>query len=519
MDKIRTNLMSWTGLARLGSNKRRLTKPEFIPRPCAGTSRDFKPVESLRCGAAGPDSRLKAFISLSQQSDLAPNMPRKLKLAVAQSRTLDTTLKTIYALEETTKAAAQSGVDLILFPEAYLGGYPRTCSFGAAVGSRDLRGRDQFLEYFKNAVDLGDTPTGGGDAWVERRLPVAKGEKFRGDGTREELERIARETGVFVVTGLVEKSGGSLYCAVVYVCPKLGVLGKRRKVMPTGTERLIWAQGSPSTLRAVTTTIKGVKLTLAAAICWENFMPLLRQSLYSQNVNLYLAPTADPRDTWTSLMRTVGFEGRTFVLSANQCVQRKHLPTWIRQTNQSYKAHHSVGVVDGAPLGRRRTSTVTKVEDGHEICLPSPEIHQDDLNLSKTLSPKINGINADSQSAVIDAPRRDTPSPTRRRRSIITETPEHHEICWPQGKQSSSDLPSLEDEEEFLSRGGSCIISPLGEVLAGPLLEKVDEGPLIVEADFDDCDRGRLDLDVAGSYSRNDAFHLTVTGLNLDPPP
>jgi nitrilase len=446
-------------------------------------------------------------------------MPRKLKLAVAQSRTLDTTLETLHALEETTEAAAQSGVDLILFPEAYLGGYPRTCSFGAVVGSRDPKGRDQFLEYFKNAVDLGDTPTGGGDAWVEKQLPVARGEKFRGDGTREELERIARETGVFVVTGLVEKSGGSLYCAVVYVCPKLGVLGKRRKVMPTGTERLIWAQGSPSTLRAVTTTIKGVKLTIAAAICWENFMPLLRQSLYSQNVNLYLAPTADPRDTWSSLMRTVGFEGRTFVLSANQCVQRKHLPAWIRQTNQSYKAHPSVAVPDGEPLGRRRTSTVTKVEDGHEICLPSAETHQDDLNPLQTLLANANGVHADSQSAVIDSPRRETPSPSRRRRSIITETPEHHEICWPQARHSSSDLPTVEDEEEFLSRGGSCIISPLGEVLAGPLWEQVDASPLIVEADFDDCDRGRLDLDVAGSYSRNDSFKLIVEGLDLDPPP
>lgn len=67
---------------------------------------------------------------------------------------------------------------------------------------------------------------------MERRLPVAKDKKFRGDGTREELERIAKETGVFLVTGLVERAGGSLYCAVVYVCPTLGVLGKRRKVMP-----------------------------------------------------------------------------------------------------------------------------------------------------------------------------------------------------------------------------------------------------------------------------------------------
>ena len=68
----------------------------------------------------------------------------------------------------------------------------------------------------------------------ELELPVLEdgGKGVRGDGTREELERIARETGVFIVTGLVEKSGGTLYCAVVYVCPRLGVLGKRRKVMP-----------------------------------------------------------------------------------------------------------------------------------------------------------------------------------------------------------------------------------------------------------------------------------------------
>ena len=111
------------------------------------------------------------------------------------------------------------------------------------------------------------------------------------------------------------------------------------------------------------------------------------------------------------------------------------------------------------------------------------------------------------------------PSPKRRRRSIITETPEHHEICWPQGKQSASDLPTLEDEEEFLSRGGSCIISPLGEVLAGPLWGRTDDTMLIADVDFDDCDRGRFDLDVAGHYSRNDAFKLIVEGLDLDPPP
>lgn len=158
-------------------------------------------------------------------------MPEILRLAVSQSHTLSTTAATLAALEQTVRRAATQSIDLILFPEAYLGGYPRTATFGSAVGSREQHGRDQFLHYFKDAVDLGDTPEGAGLKWVRRELEVGES-GIRGDGTREELERIAKETGVFIVTGLVERCAGTLYCTVVYVCPKLGILGKRRKVMP-----------------------------------------------------------------------------------------------------------------------------------------------------------------------------------------------------------------------------------------------------------------------------------------------
>jgi nitrilase len=420
-------------------------------------------------------------------------MPQKLKLASAQSRTLATTAETLHALEATTKRAASQGIDLVLFPEAYLGGYPRTCSFGAAVGARAPEGREQFLHYYHDAVDMGDTPAGAGQDWVEKKLELPRGKKYRGDGVREELERIARETGVFVVTGIVERCAGTLYCGAVFVCPKLGMLGKRRKLMPTGSERLIWGQGTASTLRAVTTEIKGVRLTIGSAICWENYMPMLRQSLYAQNVNLWFAPTADARDTWEALMRTVGCEGRCVVVSANQCVKKKHLPEWISSGHKQGKEMNGTSAQSEEPKlpvrssGRRR-STICRTEEGHEICLP---IREDKENED---APEKKG----DTSAIESSPR---PS------DALNTNP-----FQKQASQSSA------DGEEFVSRGGSCIISPLGEVLAGPIWEVEDE-LLVAEVDFEDCERGRLDFDAGGSYSRSDQFKLQVEGLDLAPPP
>ncbi|KFY72826.1 hypothetical protein V499_07051 [Pseudogymnoascus sp. VKM F-103] len=335
-------------------------------------------------------------------------MPSIIKVGAAQARTLNTLTETLTDLEEITKKAAAQNIDVLLFPEAYLGGYPRGCDFGAVIGSRSDAGREQFLQYFRAAVDLGDTPEGAGDAWIEKSLPAPKNGGVRGDGTREELERISKQTGVFLVVGLIERCGGTLYCGVIYVDPVHGALGKRRKLMPTGSERLVWGQGAASSLRAVTTEIRGTKIIMAAAICWENYMPLLRQSLYNQNVNLFLAPTADARDTWLSAMRMIACEGRCVVVSANQCQRKSHLPAWVK-------------------------ADVSKGDD-------------------------------------------------------------------------------------FVSRGGSCIVNSNGTVLVEPLWEVEDGGLISTEVDMDDCERGRLDMDVAGSYSRNDAFNFSVVGLDTTPP-
>lgn len=461
--------------------------------------------------------------------------PAKIRLGTASPSTQPTTSETLAQLEQVARRAAAKKVDILLLPEAYIGGYPRGTAFGCLMGSRSDEGRNEYLHYFQNAVDLGDTVgeggAGAGFAWVKRELEsdavsghsdnTGTVENKRGDGTREELERVARETGVFLVVGVIEKAGGSLYCSAVYVCPRLGIIGKRRKVMPTGTERLVWAQGSPATLRAVSTTIRGTRINLAAAICWENYMPLVRQTLYSQNINLYLAPTADGRDTWLSLLRTIAIEGRCFVISSNMCVRDTPVPVHGKiSPSVSASASDNEALQFSEPVAsvsNRRSSCVT--EEGFEIALPS------------------------AHSPSSSSPHRARPSATRRRQSVFDE--DGNEIvlpCTTAGTGTGSDYSPLVSSpppgtsrtkvlqrpiatrnaapgtSHLVSRGGSAIVSPFGDVVAGPQWED-DEGIVYADVDFEDCIRGRLDLDTAGSYSRNDSFNFSVNGLDMSPLP
>jgi nitrilase len=220
----------------------------------------------------------------------------QIRAAVAQVRAPAGTTEAIKQVEHFAQQAAADGVDLIVFPEALLGGYPRGAGFGAVIGARSGPGREEYLAYSKQAVTL--------------------------PGPEIDLLReIAASRRLHMVVGFIERAGTSLYCATVTIDDAGQVVGRRRKVMPTGSERLIWAQGDGSTL-TVTDTRLG---RLATAICWENLMPALRLNFYAQGVDVWCAPTADARDVQLATMRHIAVEGRCFVLAANQVAQARDL--------------------------------------------------------------------------------------------------------------------------------------------------------------------------------------------------
>lgn len=200
-----------------------------------------------------------------------------------------------------TRDAAEQGAKLVLFPEAYVGGYPWGLAFGTAVGGRSDAGRRTWERYWNGAVDVPGPE-------VER------------------MGEAAREAGVHLCVGVIERdstySGGTLFCTLLYFGPDGGLLGKHRKLKPTAAERLIWGEGDGSTLTVVDTPHGKV----GGLICWENYMPLARMAMYGKGVELYLAPTADARPRWQSTLQHIALEGRCFVLGCNQFVRRDMYP-------------------------------------------------------------------------------------------------------------------------------------------------------------------------------------------------
>lgn len=289
---------------------------------------------------------------------------------------------TVEKSRELIYTAADHNAQLVLFPEAFIPAYPRGLSFGMVVGSRNAEGRRIWQRYWDNSVTIPSLTT-------------------------EALGQAIRETGIHLAIGVIERdnqfSGGTLYCTLLYFGPDGQIIGKHRKLKPTASERLIWGEGDGSTLTAIDTPLGKI----GGLICWENYMPLARMSMYGKGVEIYLAPTADQRDTWQATMRHIANEGRCFVLGCNQYVTKDMYP-------------------------------------------------------------------ADLQ-----------------------------------------DHPELKEMPEVMCRGGSVIVSPLGNVIAGPLFG--EEGILYADLDMGEITRSKVDFDVVGHYARPDVFQLLVNESPAEP--
>ena len=220
------------------------------------------------------------------------------RVAVAQAAPVlfDTRASTA-KLADLTAAAAQRRAELVVFPEAFIGGYPKGHDFGVVVGMRSPEGRDEFRRLFEGAIAVPSEET-------------------------EAIGVAARDHAVHLVVGVVERDGGTLYCTALLLGPDGTLRGKHRKLVPTALERVIWGGGDGSTLPVVATDLGKI----GAVICWENYMPLLRTAMYAKGVELYCAITVDDRETWFATVRHIALEGRCFVLSACQYLARDHLP-------------------------------------------------------------------------------------------------------------------------------------------------------------------------------------------------
>ena len=205
---------------------------------------------------------------------------------------------TLDKVECITNEASTNGASLVVFPEAFISAYPKGLNFGAKIGSRTLEGRKEFLQYYNSSLDLNSS-------------------EYR------KLLNIAKKNKVFLVIGVIEKSLGTLYCTILHISDKGSLLCRHRKVMPTAAERLVWGFGDGSTLETAKTRL-GV---LGSVICWENYMPMMRMSMYDQGIELYCAPTADDRETWISTVKHIALEGRCFVFSSCQFFTKADYPS------------------------------------------------------------------------------------------------------------------------------------------------------------------------------------------------
>ena len=208
--------------------------------------------------------------------------------------------------------AAKAGASLLVFPEAYIPGYP-------AWIWRLRPGGDMALANNFHA-----------------RLRESSVNIARGD--LAPLQKAASQHDVTIALGINEIdrefSGTTLFNTVVILGPDGKILNRHRKLMPTNPERMVWGMGDGSGLRVVDTPVGRI----GALICWENYMPLARYALYAQDIEIYIAPTWDTGDGWLATMRHIAKEAGCWVIGTSTAVQTSDLPDDFPERDSLYKA-------------------------------------------------------------------------------------------------------------------------------------------------------------------------------------
>ncbi len=246
---------------------------------------------------------------------------------------------TIDAVLASIEEAVGEGASLLVFPEAYIPGYPtwiwrlRPGGDGALTGEIHARLRE-------NAVDLD-----GGDL--------------------QPVQKAAAKHGITIVMGINERdsrfSGTTLFNTVVVVGPDGTLLNRHRKLMPTNPERMVWGMGDASGLRVVNTPAG----RLGALICWENYMPLARYALYAQDIEIYVAPTWDAGESWLATMRHIAKEAGCWVIGTATAMQGSDLPSSFPERDKLYKEDEWIndgdavvikpmGAIAAGPLNRQK---------------------------------------------------------------------------------------------------------------------------------------------------------------------
>jgi nitrilase len=210
---------------------------------------------------------------------------------------------TLARVADLTRSATDDGAELVVFPEAFVPGPP--------VWIDTARIWDGDDEWYGLLADQA----------VEVPSPATA---MLGD--------VAREAGVWLVVGVDERDGGTIYNTLLYFAPDGTLADTHRKLMPTGSERTVWGMGDGSTLRSIATPFG----RLGGLICWENYMPLARFHMYAQGVDVWVAPTLATGDAWVATMRHIAREGRLFVIGVNPCLHGDQIPASTPRADALY---------------------------------------------------------------------------------------------------------------------------------------------------------------------------------------